>query len=154
MVWWRWWSGHWDFEEALRSAFSRDALDQSGRALPKIYLSPERKSSNRSRFDRIITPSVSSPTHSAKSRSLPAGASRPLAFGPFRYHNTAYIRATYVHLTDHLPQTPSIPSFLISARAGPPFLPGRSSSFTIGSASKPCACSRTFRPKLPRKFKL
>ena len=45
----------------LRSAFSRDALDQSGRALPKIYLSQERKSSNRSRFDRIIFPSV---THS------------------------------------------------------------------------------------------
>jgi hypothetical protein len=47
----------WDFEEAQVS-FSRDALDQSGRALPKIYLSQERKSSNRSRFDRIIFPSV------------------------------------------------------------------------------------------------
>lgn len=47
----------WDFEEAQVS-FSRDALDQSGRALPKIYLSQKRKSSNRSRFDRIISPSV------------------------------------------------------------------------------------------------
>ena len=49
--------GEWDFEEAQVS-FSRDALDQSGRALPKFYLSQKRKSSNRSRLDRIISPSV------------------------------------------------------------------------------------------------
>jgi hypothetical protein len=35
--------GEWDFEEAQVS-LGRDALDQSGRALPKIYKSRERKS--------------------------------------------------------------------------------------------------------------
>jgi hypothetical protein len=70
----------WDFEEAQVS-FSRDALDQSGRALPKIYLSQERQSSNRSRFDRIISPSV---THTrlnlGPSNGPPLPASRHLAF--------------------------------------------------------------------------
>lgn len=94
--------------------------------------------------------------HSAKPRYRSLAlwpASRPLTFRIIPHHNTAYILATYVHLTSQLSQTPSIPSFLISARAGPPDLPGRSSSFTIGSASNACASSRTFRPKLPRIFK-
>ncbi len=81
---WSWSGGDWDFEDAQVS-FSRDALGQSGRALPKIYLGQNRKSSNRSRFDRIITPSVTHTRLNLGPSPLgsPLPASRPLALGVF-----------------------------------------------------------------------
>lgn len=95
----------------LRSALAGDALDQSGRALPKFYQCWERKMRNRSRSDQIIrqaplqTPNtakprlaLSDPRSRSRARTRLLTPTQSASFGNSVFHITilAYIQVTYV----------------------------------------------------------
>jgi hypothetical protein len=113
--------GDWNLEEAQVS-FSRDALDQSGRALPKIYLVPERKVSNRSRSDRIIAPSVALTRLNLGPSLCPFGSRSPLPHSRFQaawriFHvTTLHIYGQRTYITTFLFQSPISSSARVQGR--------------------------------------